>query len=271
MKDDLPEAPEENSYFPQYVPTRHKCSTPSFTVTWVKKVTALRPVPSRLWADPPPLSTGLLWNAREHDLIDPYRVAPELFGTDAIPDHNSPEWLPTCSARGRRCSLCPQVEASRLVPCCACENWVHLECSYGIPEGRLCAAHCQIIDPLKGVVVTDFNCPKGDLRCLVPWRPWAKKMKVQWEAKRGSGQWGWDREFFEMIPNWALEKHAWLGAGLIWKRVHASSPTDRLKEEDPNRLDRGRPRVVQTAVFRREESVWSYAAVEGSSFRITLG
>ena len=245
-KDDLPEAPEENSYFPQYVPTRLKCATPSFTVTWVKKVTALRPVPSRIWADPPPLSTGLLWNAREHDLIDPYRVASELFGSDAIPDHNSPEWLRTCSARGRKCSLCPQVEASRLVPCCACENWVHLECSYGIPEGRLCAAHCQIIDPLKGVVVTDFNCPKGDLRCLVPWRPWAKKMKVQWETKRGSGLWGWDREFFEMIPNWALEKHAWLGAGLIWKRVHASSPIDRLKVEDPNRQGRGRPRVVPT-------------------------
>ena len=77
VKDDIPEAPEENSYFPQYVPTRTKCSTPSFTVTWVKKVTALRPVPSRIWADPPPLSTGLLWNAREHDLIDPYRVAAE--------------------------------------------------------------------------------------------------------------------------------------------------------------------------------------------------
>ena len=138
------------------------------------------------------------------------------------------------------------MEVSRLVPCCACENWVHLECSYGIPEGRLCAAHCQIIDPLKGVVVTDFNCPKGDRRCLVPWRPWAKKNKVQWEAKRGTGQWGWDREFFEMIPNWALEKHAWLGAGLIWKRVHASSTTDRLKEDDPSRLDKDRPRVVKT-------------------------
>ena len=95
-------------------------------------------------------------------------------------------------------------------------------------------------------MVTDFNCPKGDLRCLVPWRPWAKKNKAQWVAKRGSGQWGWDREFYEMIPNWALEKHAWLGVGLIWKRVHASSTTDRIKEEDPSRLDRSRPRVVQS-------------------------
>ena len=98
--------------------------------------------------------------SNEEDLIDPYRVAPELFGTQEVPAFNSPEWLRVCSARDRRCSLCPDVEASRLIPCCACENWVHLECSYGVPEGRLCAAHCQIIDPLKGVVVTDFNCPQ---------------------------------------------------------------------------------------------------------------
>ena len=118
-------------------------------------------------------------------------------------------------------------------------------------------------------MVTDFNCPKGELRCLVPWRPWAKKMKVQWEAKKGTGQWGWDREFFEMIPNWALEKHAWLGAGLIWKRVHASSPTDRLKVEDPRKT---RERKVPSGPdYRREESVWSFAAVEGSSFGIALG
>ena len=110
-------------------------------------------------------------------------------------------------------------------------------------SGRLCAAHCQIIDPLKGVVVTDFNCPRGDLRCLVPWRPWAKKNSVQWEVKRASGNWGWDREFYEMIPNWALEKHAWLGAGLIWKRIHSSSPTNRFEEED---TDRRRPRVAKT-------------------------
>ena len=190
-------------------------------------------------------------NTKEEDLIDPYRVAPELFGTQKVPEFNSPEWLRICSARGRRCSLCPAVEATRLLPCCACENWIHLECSYGVPEGRLCAAHCQIIDPLKGVVVTDFNCPKGEVRCLVPWRPWAKKYKWQWEAQRGQGRWGHDRQFFEMIPNWALEKHAWLGAGLIWKRVHASSPVDRIQADVPDRTRK--PRVVPT----REEKIAS--------------
>ena len=55
----------------------------------------------------------------------------------------------------------------------------------------------------------------------------------------------------EMIPNWALEKHAWLGAGLIWKRVHASSPVDRIQTEAPDRMRR--PRVVPT----REEKIAS--------------
>ena len=127
-------------------------------------------------------------------------------------------------------------------------------------------ADCQIIDPLKGVVVTDFNCPRGDLRCLVPWRPWAKKNKVQWEVQRSSGSWGWDREFYEMIPNWALEKHAWLGAGLIWKRVHASSCTNRFEEEEADRTEA--PSGEDT---RRKEGLWSAEAVEGSSFDLALG
>ena len=54
-RDQVPVAPDENLYFPQYVPTRAKCSTPSFTVTWVRKVSTIRNVPSRIRADPPPL------------------------------------------------------------------------------------------------------------------------------------------------------------------------------------------------------------------------
>ena len=228
-KDDLPPAHDPDQFFPQYVPTRQKCATSAFTVTWVRKVNSVRTVPSRIRADPPPppLTTGLLWGTHEQRLADPYQVSAGLFGADAIPSHHDPKWLDRCSAYHRRCSLCPTVEASRLVPCCACENWAHLECSYGIPEGRLCASHCQIVDPLWGVVVTDFNRPIGELRCLVPWRPWVKKNKVQWEEEHRPGHWNWNRQFYEMIPNWAVEQRAWLGAGLIWKRIHASSTTNR--------------------------------------------
>ena len=92
-KDSLPTAPDENLFFPHYVSTRAKCPTPSFTVTWVRKVTTIRAVPSRIRADPPPLTTGLLWGTREQDLADPYRVAAGLFGSDAIPDYRDPQWL----------------------------------------------------------------------------------------------------------------------------------------------------------------------------------
>ena len=40
------------------------------------------------------------------------------------------------------------------------------------------------------------------------------------------------RDFYEMIPNWAVEKHAWLGAGLIWKRIHGSSTGERLQQQN---------------------------------------
>ena len=174
-KELLPPECDSDLYFPQYDPTRQKCATPAFTVIWVQKVNSVRDVPPRVRADPPPLTAGL--PTTEQQLADPYQVCASLFGSDALPTRKNPKWVAKCSANGRRCSLCLEVDAIRLVPCCACENWVHLECSYGIPEGRLCASHCHIIDPLKG------NCPRGELRCLVPWRPWAKKNKLQWEVE----------------------------------------------------------------------------------------
>ena len=138
-------------------------------------------------------------------------------GEDRIPSGEETHWRYTHTALHRECSLCPGSEAYRLVPCCACQHWVHLECSYGIPEGRLCASHCQILDPLRGVVVTDFNCGMNELRCLAPWRPWVKKYKEEWWS--GSRR---NRIMHEMLPNLALEKHSFLGAGLMWKRMLAT-------------------------------------------------
>ena len=95
VKDDIPEAPEENSYFPQYVPTRAKCATPSFTATWAKKVTTSRPVPSRIWADPPPLSTGLLW-MRSRTILATSGSAPVLHVEENVlfvPKWKSPDWF----------------------------------------------------------------------------------------------------------------------------------------------------------------------------------
>ena len=88
--DQLPPAHDTENYFPQYVPTRQKVPTPAFTMTWVRKVNSVRAVPSRIRANPPPLSTGLLWGTREQQLADPYQVAATLFGSDAIPSYKDP-------------------------------------------------------------------------------------------------------------------------------------------------------------------------------------
>ena len=38
-------------------------------------------------------------------------------------------------------------------------------------------------------------------------------MKVQWETKRGSGLWGWDREFFRDDPELGLGEACMVGCG----------------------------------------------------------
>ena len=162
-------------------------------MTWVAKLHAFREIPAAVKTDPPPLTTGILFARSEKHLADPYRLAQGLFGTDTVPGSGERAWRDHHSAKSRECSLCPGEEAHRLLPCCACENWVHLECSYGIPEGRLCASHCQVVDPLKGVVVTDFNSGKDELRCLVPWRPWVKKYKIEWWHNKGAGKGRYER------------------------------------------------------------------------------
>ena len=147
----------------------------------------------------------------------------QWIGEDKVPTGDEAGWRFTHTALKRECSLCPGIEAFRLIPCCACEHWVHLECSYGIQEGRLCASHCQILDPLRGVVVTDFKCGQHELRCMVPWRPWVKKYKEEWWSGKSAGKARRNRITHEMLPNLALEKHALLGAGLMWKRMLATT------------------------------------------------
>ena len=114
--DQLPPAHDTENFFPQCVPTRQKVPTPAFTVTWIWKVNSVRAVPSRIQANPPPLSTGLLWGTREQQLADPYQVAATLFRSDAFPSYRDPMWLRPCSALGKKCSLCPETEANRLLP-----------------------------------------------------------------------------------------------------------------------------------------------------------
>ena len=52
------------------------------------------------------------------------------------------------------CSLCPGAKAFELVPCCWCTHWIHLRCSYAVPEGRACASHFDVVNPLEKQVLS---------------------------------------------------------------------------------------------------------------------
>ena len=52
------------------------------------------------------------------------------------------------SAMGKRCVMCPvKHESPKLLPCCLCENWRHVPCSYQMHLGRVCPCHVRILDP----------------------------------------------------------------------------------------------------------------------------
>ena len=56
---------------------REACTQPEFCETWVRKVNAFRVAPAAVRADPPPLSTGILFGMSTKELVDPYDLYPE--------------------------------------------------------------------------------------------------------------------------------------------------------------------------------------------------
>ena len=248
----IPPDQDRDIYFPQYVPAREVSAGRQFCVTWVRKVSSFREIPTAVRADPPPLSTGILFGTSSKELADPYNLYPEWDGERQSMEVREPRWRYKHTALQRECALCPGVECYRLLPCCAYEHWVHLECSYGIPEGRLCASHCQILDPLRGVVVTDYQCGPNEVRCLVPWRPWMKKYRQEWWEGRKRM-----RMMHDLLPNIALEKYAILGAGLTWRRIYggATGVRPRQKQEGD---------IAETTPFKALPliPVWDKAAMQ---------
>ena len=118
----IPPDQDRDSFFPQYVPVREVCAQPEFCVTWVRKVSAFRVIPAAV-------STGILFGTSTKELVDPYNLYPEWDGERPSLEVKDPQWRFKFTAFKRECALCPGVKCYRLLPCCACEHWVHLECS----------------------------------------------------------------------------------------------------------------------------------------------
>ena len=70
------------------------------------------------------------------------------------------------SAKDRFCVMCPVKRGSpRLLPCCLCNNWRHIGCSYQTHLGRVCPCHIQILDPKRKIMVLRHPYHED---CMVP-------------------------------------------------------------------------------------------------------
>ena len=213
----IPPDQDRDYYFPQYVPVRELCSQPEFCVTWVRKVQQFRVVPAAIRADPPPLSTGILFGTSMKELVDPYNLYPDWDGERPPLEEKEPQWKHRFTAFKRDCALCPGVKCFRLLPCVACENWVQPGVQLWNPgKGDCVRLTVRFSIPGRGWWSQTSNVGKNELRCLVPWRPWVKKYRREWWDHRNKRM----REMHDLLPNVALEKHAITGAGLTWKRIH---------------------------------------------------
>ena len=66
------------------------------------------------------------------------------------------------AASHAECSLCPGARAYELLPCCWCTNWVHVKCSYAVPEGRACAAHFDVVNQsIRQASCHQYGRPSG--------------------------------------------------------------------------------------------------------------
>ena len=112
QRHEIPPDQDRDFYFPQYVPVRERCSGPVFCVTWVRKVSSFREIPTAVKADPPPLSTGLLFGTSIKELADPYNLFPEWDDEGSGPDRAGG----TSTRHLRENALC--VQGSNAIGCC---------------------------------------------------------------------------------------------------------------------------------------------------------
>ena len=122
------------------------------------------------------------------------------------------------AASHKECALCVGAKAFELVPCCWCTNWIHLRCSYAVPEGRACASHFDVVNPLDKQVIAskdDDAVPeerKEQSVCPNIATPRITEPTGKEEEKLQPRQ-----AMYTIEALW-LYKHAWRGAGLYYRK-----------------------------------------------------
>ena len=139
--------------------------------------------------------------------------------------------------------MCPVKRGSpRLLPCCLCENWCHIACSYQTHLGRICPCHVRILDPRQKIIVMTHPCHEDyvvlpttstiridskNIECDIEYRV----LREDTSASRWSAS-TW--------VNLLLEKHAWWSAGLVWMQGASDSGTKGAYDDSrPDGLESG--------------------------------
>ena len=130
------------------------------------------------------------------------------------------------------CDVSCEIWGARIVPCCQCENWCHLGCSYQTHLERICPCHVQVLDPKRKIVV--LSHPYLEDYVVLPTRP---AIRVSESAAQGNCQ---------AIAVGCLEDGllVWsyvgprLSAGLLWHPEAAdagrkATPEEHVREEAP--------------------------------------
>ena len=126
------------------------------------------------------------------------------------------------------CSLCPGARAHELVPCCWCTNWIHVKCSYAVPEGRACAAHFDVVNPLDKQVVASMGdesipeCFRG--RSVCPNIAAPRTIETSVAPKH---------VMYGIEALW-MYKHAWRGAGLYYRKGDHQVPKSETADKPPS-------------------------------------
>ena len=119
---------------------------------------------------------------------------------------------PESSVGDRFCVMCPVKRGSpRLLPCCLCNNWCHIGCSYQTHLGRICPCHVRILNPKRKLIVMThpYHADYGQICEDTSASRWSPSSWV----------------------NLLLEKHAWLSAGLVWMHGASDSHTKGVYED----------------------------------------
>ena len=115
--------------------------------------------------------------------------------------------------------MCPvRLGSPRLSPCCLCENWCHVACSYKTHLGRMRPCHIRILDPKRKIMV--LSHPYLEDYVVLPTRAGIRiavnQRHCELDYKMHSQDVSISRWCAASWINCLMEKHARLSAGLAW-------------------------------------------------------